>query len=94
MLASYNARNIPSSASYPAGAMSMFTMTQQDECEQQIVAGVLQRALYQSRLLSSKYEEQVKNWAIDLGQFKIVSSFSLLLDTIYFLQKVCVCVCI
>jgi hypothetical protein len=41
-----------------------------DECEQQIVAGVLQRALYQSRLLSSKYEEQVRNWAIDLGQFK------------------------
>jgi hypothetical protein len=41
-----------------------------DECEQQIVAGVLQRALYQSRLLSSKYEEQVRNWAIDLGQLK------------------------
>jgi len=41
-----------------------------EESEQLIVAGVLQRALYRSRLLSLKYEESVREWAIDLGHLK------------------------
>jgi hypothetical protein len=37
-----------------------------DESEQLIVAGILQQALYQAKILSSSFEENVKSWALNL----------------------------
>jgi len=37
-----------------------------DESEQLIVAGILQQALYQAKILSSSFEENVKSWAVSL----------------------------
>ncbi|UBZ25882.1 RNA-dependent RNA polymerase [Fusarium mangiferae mitovirus 3] len=37
-----------------------------EESEQLVVAGILQQALYQAKILSSSYEENVKSWALNL----------------------------